>query len=177
MKDPQYGTEPPSSIPQLDAGTGAKARVLAGTAFDRTGPFQTKQDVQMLDFELEDGGEASHSLPPSFDTCLVYVYEGEGSVGSEKVSSKAVAVFDASTSGSKTFTLRGGAGGMNAMLFAGVKLKEPLAWHGPIVMNTQDEIRSTFMEMQMRRFPPVRASWDYRVAKSNPNYSGEKHIK
>lgn len=48
------------------------------------------------------------------------------------------------------------------MLFAGKKLKEPIAWHGPIVMNTQEQIGETMYELRTGAFPPKRVDWDYR---------------
>ena len=49
------------------------------------------------------------------------------------------------------------------------KLKEPIAWHGPIVMNTQEQIYDTFMEMRMGEFPPKRVNWDYKEWSSRPD--------
>ena len=38
------------------------------------------------------------------------------------------------------------------LLVAGRPLKEPVAWHGPIVMNTQDELRTAFREYEQGTF-------------------------
>ncbi len=51
--------------------------------------------------------------------------------------------------------------GLKGMLFAGKKLKEPVAWHGPIVMNTQDQVKETLNALWTSTFPPKRVAWDY----------------
>ena len=43
------------------------------------------------------------------------------------------------------------------LLFAGKKLAEPIAWHGPIVMNSQQQIVETFQEMRAGEAPPKTA--------------------
>merc|ERR1712124_191693 len=54
------------------------------------------------------------------------------------------------------------------MLFAGKKLKEPIAWHGPFVMNTQEQIYETISELRDGMFPPKRVDWDYKNYASRP---------
>ena len=58
--------------------------------------------------------------------------------------------------------------GIVAMLFAGKKLKEPLAWHDPMVMNTQDQIQATFVELCSGQFPPKHVSYDYKRLSARP---------
>merc|ERR1712124_73118 len=55
------------------------------------------------------------------------------------------------------------------MLFAGKKLREPIAWCGPIVMNTQEQIYETLLEVQSGQFPPKRVEWDYKNYSSRPS--------
>lgn len=54
------------------------------------------------------------------------------------------------------------------MLFSGRRLSEPIAWHGPIVMNSQKQISDTFAELRRGTFPPKRVPWDYRRAAATP---------
>merc|ERR1712241_1144147 len=56
-------------------------------------------------------------------------------------------------------------GGM--LVFAGKWINEPIAWHGPFVMNTKAELRKAFAEYQVGKFPPVRCSWDYRKQRAD----------
>jgi redox-sensitive bicupin YhaK (pirin superfamily) len=55
------------------------------------------------------------------------------------------------------------------MLFAGKKLNEPIAWHGPIVMNTQKQIQDTIHELRSGQFPPSRVPWDYKILSAFPH--------
>ena len=56
----------------------------------------------------------------------------------------------------------------SVILFAGKKLNEPIAWHGPIVMNTQAQIRETLHELRSGQFPPKRVDWNYKRLSSKP---------
>ena len=178
MDDPRYGTEPPEAIPQVEVSTGVHARLLAGEHLGRSGRFRTVQPVQMIDFELEPGTSVTHAVPEGLDTAMLYVYEGAGTVAGRAVGAMSVALLDASGSGSgetRTFELSAdaatagssvfsgsGGGKLCAMLFAGKKLKQPVAWHGPIVMTTQQELQQTFAELRSGAFPPKRVAWDYK---------------
>lgn len=54
------------------------------------------------------------------------------------------------------------------MVFSGKRINEPIAWRGPIVMNTQQQLQQTFRELERGTFPPVRASWDYKRIATKP---------
>jgi quercetin 2,3-dioxygenase len=168
MDDPRYGTVPPSDMPLVDFGGAASARVLAGEALGVKGPFETVQPVQMIDFELKANAKVSFDIAIGLDTALLYVYEGSlASVnqGTKDGSADAghVIVLDADSEEQRGLELQASSDqGANVMLFAGKKLKEPIAWHGPIVMNTQFQIEQTFREMRSGKFPPKRVNWDYK---------------
>lgn len=169
MDDPRYGTEPPEAIPQEEIAPGVQLRLLAGEHGGRTGRFQTVQPVYMVDLELEVGSRLVHSIPKGLDTCMVYVYEGEGTITGNFIGTKHIALFDATTDQQRQFELVSTAKGrMAAMVFAGKKIEEAIAWHGPIVMNTQTEIQQAFHELQTGAFPPVRVPWDYKKIAARP---------
>jgi len=179
MDPPSYGTEPPEALPLEAVAPGATARLLAGPMGDgdvgRVGPMRAQCRVQVVDFELDPGARVSHCVPPDMDTCLLYVYGGGGEIGGRRVTVGSVAVLDAALSGeteerARVFTFVGDAAeGAKFMLFAGKKLREPVAWHGPIVMNTQEQIQECFRELQSGRFPPTRVPWDYKRIASKPS--------
>ena len=192
MDDPIYGTEPPEAIPQELVAPGAKARLLAGPMGDRrTGVFETKAFVQVVDFDLEAGAQLIHHIPTGMDCCLLYVYEGEAMVSGQTARQQTIVVFDASSDVDRVFELSASANGpLSAILFAGKRLNEPIAWRGPIVMNTSAEITSTFEELRSGQtiarlfanlvclneallvvagnFPPVRVPWDYKHIANRP---------
>ena len=95
MDDPGYGTVPTEELPLIDVSEGVKARVIAGEAFNKKGPFATVQAVQMIDFELQKGSSGCVDITDDFDTAMLYVYEGSLTVNSEDVSAGQIVLFDA----------------------------------------------------------------------------------
>jgi redox-sensitive bicupin YhaK (pirin superfamily) len=172
MDDPRYGTAPTNKLPLIQVGAGVKARVLAGEAWDVIGPFETTQSVQMIDLELESAATAAMEITNGLDTAMVYVYEGSLARlnSQETIPTGSVVLLDASSDDVRGLELVASAveGGAKVLLFAGKKLKEPVAWHGPIVMNTQQQIQTTFKELRSGKFPPKRVDWDYKRHASQP---------
>jgi redox-sensitive bicupin YhaK (pirin superfamily) len=168
LDDPEYGTVDPSLLPSQSVAEGVTARVLAGTMFGRTGPFRTKQDVQMIDFDLEKRSSSiEFDIDDGLDTAMVYVYEGSlsGINNNEQVvPTQSVILLDASDPAKRGVRLVSGSSEekTGVLVFSGKKIKEPIAWRGPIVMNTHKEIVETFMDLRSGRFPPVRVDWDYK---------------
>lgn len=181
MDDPRYGTVPTEDLPLQEVAPGVTARVLAGSASfhdDTTttnGPFETVQSVQMIDFELESNSQVTFNVADGMDTALLYLYDGTlADVNDEQeddeesmIPTGSVIQLDASSDSARGVKLRTQSGA-KVMLFAGKKLRESIAWHGPIVMNTQEQIRQTFAELRSGKFPPVRVDWDYKQIASKP---------
>lgn len=171
MDDPRYGTVPTKDLPLVDVAAGVKARVLAGDAWNSTGPFATVQSVQMIDFEFQAGSSGCIEISKGLDTAMLYVYEGQFdkvNTREESADAGSVVLFDASLDDDRGIDLTTSNSQAKAILFAGKKLKEPIAWHGPIVMNTQQQIMETFYELRTGRFPPIRVDWDYKRLATKP---------
>lgn len=193
LGDPRYGTVPNEDMPLVALGENATARVLAGPAFGVNGPFETSQQVLMIDFELEHDTTIDFDIATGLDTAMLYVYDGKlvavTDDGVEEVEQGHIILFDAASDERRGIQLTSGTVasstehgekevGTHAILFAGKKLKEPVAWHGPIVMNTQEEIRETFIELRKGTFPPKRVPWDYKRLTAFPDTAAaEKAIK
>jgi redox-sensitive bicupin YhaK (pirin superfamily) len=81
------------------------------------------------------------------DTTILYLYEGELTglnEHDEKIPTGSVVLLDASVAENRGIQLTTGANpGKVVLMFAGKKVNEPDAWHGPIVTNTQEEVRAT----------------------------------
>lgn len=186
MDDPDYGTVANEEMPIFPVGgkdSTSQARVLAGEDLETTkivGPFRTKQPVQMIDFELQENDVVEFEIADGLDTAMVYVYEGAlakaNDVGSDdghspsSLKDGAILLLDANDHSCRRISLatpRNQSAGV--MLFAGKKLKEPIAWRGPVVMNTQQEVYQTFMELRRGKFPPKRVDWDYKTWASRPD--------
>jgi redox-sensitive bicupin YhaK (pirin superfamily) len=175
MEDPRYGTVPTQKLPNLEVGKGTKARVLAGSLFGAKGPFETKQSVLMVDFELDPGSSLSLDVPADMDTAILYVYEGEVSninhEHTKPIKAGSVALLDADSQDKRGISIQTSGElveGGKVMLFAGKKLREPIAWHGSIVLNTEDQLRETFQELRSGAFPWVRVDWDYKRIATKP---------
>jgi len=190
MDNPRYGTQPPdtlplitynsssSSAPAAEASTG---RVISGKfishsshAVDRTtaqGPFATQTPTHIVDFVVKSGDVINHVIPPEMDQCLVYVYRGEGEVQGKKLGLNQVVRLNANeiTQAEKVLVLKGGGDkGISVLVFAGIRLNQPIAWHGPFVMTTDEEIRETIREYRQGTFLKVRASWNYKKIATKP---------
>lgn len=173
MDDPKYGTVPTKRLPLVDVNEGVKARVLAGDGFGVVGPMEAQSKIQMIDFELTEGSTTGcFDIPAGLDTAILFVYEGslaKVNTKEETIEEGHIILFDADAEEQRGMEFVASSGvSAKAILFAGKKLKEPIAWHGPIVMNTQKQIQETIKELRSGQFPPVRVDWDYKRLASKP---------
>ena len=164
MDDPRYGTVPSNALAAVQLPNGVVARVLAGPlGGGAAGPFKTVQDVSMVHYELPAGRTVVHEVGANLDNAIVYVFRGSVQVGGGTALGEAqVARFDASDAAARAIALTAGANGAGVMLFAGKMLRQPIAWRGPIVMTTDEEVRQAYADLRSGNFPPVRAPFDYR---------------
>jgi len=166
MADPLYGMVQPETVPVLKRGEGgALLRLLAG---EGGACFPERLDMQIIDAELPPGTNLTHVLPLGFTTVLAYVYQGEGRVGGRTLRPQMAAVLTPAASATSTHGIRLEAGsdseGLGVMLFLGKPIEEPIEWNGPIVMNTKEEIREAYHELENGGFLRKRADYDYRAA-------------
>ncbi|KZX10318.1 pirin-like C-terminal cupin domain-containing protein [Methanobrevibacter filiformis] len=87
---------------------------------------------------------------PKDNNLFVYVIQGDGQFGEEEISvnSKTVAIFDQVGK----LAVHTGDEGVRFVLFVGKPLNEPIAWGGPIVMNSEKELAETFEELNNGEF-------------------------
>jgi redox-sensitive bicupin YhaK (pirin superfamily) len=173
MDDPRYGTHGPESIPQVSLAPGVSVRVLAGPIPDlssRRGPFATVQSVSIMDLSIAAGAVLDElSVPIEHDNVLLYCYRGSGVVSGVDVPFGHTIRLDASNPTVRAFSAQSGEQGMGLMLFSGTRLNQRIAWHGPIVMTTQNELEQAFRELRSGTFLKYRAPFDYRVASQAPS--------
>lgn len=166
--DPRYGTCGSRALPTITDTPGVTIRVLAGESKGVSGPFKTVQSVQMVDIIVDGGATATHAVPEGFDTALLYCHAGAGSLnGIVSIAAHGVAVLDAS-SPSRQFSLTGSAGGVSAILFAGKRINEPIAWERTFVMTTKEDVRASVEGFKRGTLPSVRAPWDYKRISAFP---------
>jgi hypothetical protein len=168
MKAPRYGTVPPTDLPLLNLSGGVTARLIAGSLDGKTGPFATVQPMLIADFVMPPNSAVSLSVGTAFDTTIAFVYKGDGLANDAQMALQSVALLDSKNTTHRGLSFLSGSSGASFMLFTGKKINEPIAWHGPFVMNTQEEIKSTIREYQRGAFPPVRTPFDYRTLSEFP---------
>mgnify|MGYP002777227819 CR=1 FL=1 len=164
MGAPRYQDIRAEEIPEVYDDDGARARVLCGDFWGRRGPADgVAADPRYVDVYLPPGLEKSIKIELD-RSAFAYVFEGSGwfraasaprgvlveeletdrTVRAAPAKDRYLVSFD---SGDE-IRVRAGPEGMRFLLASGRPLGEPIAWHGPIVMNTRDEIEAALRELR-----------------------------
>lgn len=150
MGDPWYRDIQADSIPEFTTDEGVTVRVIAGTSHGVAGAVQRPDtDPLYLDVHFTEEGQFAQAIAPGHNA-FVYVYRGELTLGSGQIPVKRMAIL-ANEPQADGVVLRASAG-TKAILVAGRPLREPIAQHGPFVMNTQQEIFQTIEDFRNGRF-------------------------
>jgi len=148
MMDPRYRDVKAPTIPEVAMEGGAKVKVISGTVEGVQGPVRDiVAEIMVLDVRLEHGGHFSLPVPKGFSV-FAYVYEGALSTETGSVPAGSLIVFGEGDG----VVFKAGAEDVRFLMAAGRPLKEPVAWRGPIVMNTQEELRVAFDELEEGKF-------------------------
>lgn len=147
--EPGYQALASASIPSVnlpdDAGT---LRVIAGEFSGAKGPARTFSPVHVWDAAITPGKSVEIAFTPGY-TALCTVLEGTVLVnGGEVVRSGQVVHFEREGS---VISLEANQG-VRVLLLSGEPLDEPIAGHGPFVMNTKEEIVEAFHDLETGRF-------------------------
>jgi redox-sensitive bicupin YhaK (pirin superfamily) len=165
MMPPRYQDVKSREIPEAVLDGGIRIRVISGTAGGIRGPVQNVViDPEFLDVYVPAHTVFVHPVKRGH-TAFAYVIEGEGYFDQDRnpydVSSAGSADDGASAYGAETLlTYEDGDEVMVAtkgnpvrfMLVSGKPLREPVAWYGPIVMNTREELKAAFEEYEKGTF-------------------------
>ncbi len=161
MMDPRYRGITSNQIPEITDGS-AKIKIICGKVKGTQGPAKDiVTDPEYIDVTMPAESEFVHPTKPGH-TVFAYVIEGEGCFCKEKDP------FSYEVAGANYFDIQRKplVGNENVVLFgdgeqvvvsteeepvrflliSGKPIKEPVAWYGPIVMNTQEELRIAFEE-------------------------------
>lgn len=142
LKEPEYQ--------YIKAGTmqdytfdGGEVKVIAGRYKDVNGPID-KSDlgIQMYHVTLEPGQNVELNRTEGRNG-YAFVFEGDGTFGSDLVEAVTAYTLD-----SGTFSVTAGNEGLQMIFAEGKPLDEPIAWHGPVVMNTREELVQTFKDIE-----------------------------
>ena len=129
---------------------GVHVKVIAGTTGrGARGPIATEAtDARYLDIALPDGTAFEEPLPANRAGCIA-VYEGTVRFDDGRTQS---ALGIAELGAGDTVRVEASGGPARALMIAGRPLGEPVAWHGPFVMNTKAEIAQAIEDYQAGRF-------------------------
>jgi redox-sensitive bicupin YhaK (pirin superfamily) len=168
MSTPRYQDVAAREIPEVVDDDGTRVRVVCGSFWGRQGPVDgVAADPQYLDVWVPPG--IRKTLP--VDTrrnAFAYVFEGSGTfrdasdplgvlvekpgpvevVEREPVGDRSLVLFDAGDE----IKVQAGDTGIRFLLVSGKPLEEPVAWYGPIVMNTQEQLKQAYAELKAGTF-------------------------
>ncbi|MBQ7233463.1 MAG: pirin family protein [Bacillales bacterium] len=146
MATPQYHSLKRKDIEEIpfDGGT---IRLLAGKYKDKSGFLGQYLPLDYYDIHLNDNSEISIDTDEK-RSVLLFTLVGEIIIGDTLIEEKTAAKL---SDGDKVI-IRSGSEGAQVLLISSVPLGEPIAWGGPIVMNTQDELQQAFDELRNGTF-------------------------
>ncbi len=152
MTDPRYQEFAPDHIPQARPADGVRVKVIAGRVGDTAGPIaQPATDPLYLDIALDPSARFEQALPEGHNA-FAYVFEGTAKIGegddARGIDTHALAVLG----GGERFVVTAADAPARLILVAGRPLREPVARHGPFVMNTRQELMQAFVDYQEGRF-------------------------
>jgi redox-sensitive bicupin YhaK (pirin superfamily) len=164
MTAPNYQEVLSSDIPEVTEDDGSHARVVCGSFWGKKGPVHgIAADPVYVDISIPPG----RSKTIKIDTrrhAFAYIFQGKGNfcnasaplavptesvgwletVAPSDVDNRTLVLFDAGDE----IRCEAGDEGMRFLLVSGQPLREPVAWYGPIVMNTQEELQQAYKELQ-----------------------------
>jgi len=168
MTAPRYQEVKSADVPEVTDDDGTTARVVCGSFWGARGPVEgIATDPVYIDVSVPPG--VRKSLPvETMSHAFAYVFSGSGSfanasdprampterVGgpdttpSEEADNRSLILFDRGDE----ITVQAGDEGIRFLLVSGRPLKEPVAWHGPIVMNTHGELTQALDDLRHGTF-------------------------
>jgi quercetin 2,3-dioxygenase len=169
MTAPRYQDVKAAEIPEIVDDDGTRVRIVCGDFWGRRGPIEgVAADPRYLDVSVPPGKRKI--LPVEVERhAFAYVFEGSGSfraasapfgvltektdganetVQREATGNRSLVLFDRGDE----VTVQAGEQGIRFLLVSGKPIEEPVAWYGPIVMNTQAELQQAFAELRSGTF-------------------------
>ena len=168
MTKPRYQEVKAAEIPEVTDDDGTRVRIVCGNFWGKSGPVEgVAADPLYLDVSVAPGRRKALPIETTRHA-FAYVFSGAGkfcnsseplAVPTEPVGwldtappadveNRSLVLFD---SGDE-LTVQAGDDGIRFLLCSGRPLEEPVAWYGPIVMNTQEELRQAFSELDRGSF-------------------------
>ena len=170
MTAPRYQDIPAAAIPEVVDDDGTAVRVITGEFWGKRGPVDgVAAEPRYLDVSVPPGKKKTLKVD-THAHAFAYVFAGSGTFGGasapfgvltekaaadgsetlqrERTGNRSLVLFDAGDE----VTVQAGEEGIRFLLVSGKPIEEPVAWYGPIVMNTQAEIQQAVRELQSGTF-------------------------
>jgi redox-sensitive bicupin YhaK (pirin superfamily) len=163
MTHPRYQDIPSAAVPEVTDDDGTMARIIVGSFWGQTGPVDgVASEPRYLDISVPPEKRKTLSVGKSRHA-FAYVFEGSGTfrdasdprgvlterVGAdspvlERTGNRSLVLFD----DGDDVTVQAGDEGIRFLLVSGRPIEEPVAWYGPIVMNTREQLQQAFSELR-----------------------------
>lgn len=167
MTKPRYQDVLAGDIPEVTDDDGTTVRVICGDFWGQTGPVDgITADPRYLDVYVPPGTRKRLPVETTLHA-FAYVFDGSGSFrdasdpqgvvterydelgeAGKDATNRSLVLFDAGDE----ITVQAGDEGIRFLLVSGQPLREPVAWRGPIVMNTPEELRQAWEELDNGTF-------------------------
>ncbi|HEV2387978.1 MAG TPA: pirin family protein [Candidatus Acidoferrales bacterium] len=163
MTDPRYQDIPSSAIPEVTDDDGTRARVICGEFWGKRGPVDgVAADPRYLDIFVPPERRKRLAIETSRNA-FAYVFAGSGTFHEAsrpravlteqaakpdappvyEIGNHSVVLFDRGDE----ISVQAGPEGIRFLLVSGKPIEEPVAWYGPIVMNTQEQLRQAMADL------------------------------
>jgi len=169
MTAPRYQDVPARDIPEVTDDDGTRVRVIVGEFWGQRGPVDgVAAEPQYLDVFVPAGRRKVFKVD-TYRNAFAYVFDGAGSFKDaanptgvlleKEVAGQDLNIRDMSGDRSLVqfgtgdeVTVQAGPEGIRFLLISGAPLQEPVAWHGPIVMNTPAELQQAMQDLKNNTF-------------------------
>ncbi len=169
MTAPRYQDVQGKDIPEIIDDDGTRVKVIVGSFWGKTGPVDgIAADPQYLDIFVPAGVRKTFKVD-TYRRAFAYIFDGAGKFADasdpqgvlleKEVMGEELNIRD--LSGNRTLvrfgtgdevSVQAGPEGIRFLLISGAPLQEPVAWHGPIVMNTRAELQQAMTELRNGTF-------------------------
>jgi len=169
MTAPRYQDVSGAEIPEITDDDGTRVKIITGEFWGKRGPVDgVAADPLYLDVFVPAGLRKAFEVD-TYRNTFAYVFEGAGKFADashpqgvlleKEVMGQELNIRD--MSGNRTLVqfgtgdeiiVQAGDEGIRFLLVAGSPIQEPVAWHGPIVMNTPEELRQAFSDLRNDQF-------------------------
>jgi quercetin 2,3-dioxygenase len=168
MSPPRYQDISAGQIPEVIDDDGTSVRVICGDFWGNSGPVEgVAADPRYLDVSIPAGKRKRLAVETSRHA-FAYVFEGSGTFrdasspqGVRNELAGGIDRADVPETGNRSLVLfdsgdevvvQAGENGIRFLLVSGKPIEEPVAWYGPIVMNTEDQLRQAYAELRAGTF-------------------------